>query len=85
MIMKIDIAGEDDRVYDQFQLETVLREHEQIERRQAAENERLDVDDQRTYCRLRGEHPILEPDLPLDEMTMRDYNLARDKETGGRR
>ncbi len=83
--MKVEISGDENRVYDQLQFETVKREREQVQRVQAAENERLDVGDFQDYKRLRSELVISEPDLPLDEMSMSDYNKARDKETGGRR
>ena len=69
-------------VYDQLQFDTVRREQEQVQRNQAAENARLDVADYQTYRRLRLEHPILEPELPLDEASYRDYCLRRDAGEG---
>jgi hypothetical protein len=75
--MRTEANGDVDRLYDQFQLETMRREREQAEARRAAEVERLDGTDYREFLRLRSEEQVTEPEIPLDEATYQDYKLRR--------
>ena len=68
----------------------IIREEEQKVFLQAAQNEFLEeAGDFQEYKKRRNwmQSPdaIGQPRIPLDEMSMVDYNKMRDKETGGRR
>ncbi|HXJ04085.1 MAG TPA: hypothetical protein VNH65_03250 [Candidatus Acidoferrum sp.] len=65
----------------------IIRAEEQEETRLEAELHFLDHTSYPEYRKRREEMRTqeVEPNLPLDEKTYRDYCIARDKETGGRR
>ncbi len=79
--MRIDIDGDVSRICDQMQYNEVLRTREQEERRQSEEVAVFDEDGltYREYCERRAaaEDMFIEPDIPVDEMTFRDFKLAR--------
>ena len=82
---KLVVEGDVNRVYDQLQYENALREREQRERRQAAEVELLDGTSYAQYkARRRAQtHLLVEPKLPEDEMSYRDYRVARTHDPRG--
>ena len=75
----IDVAGDVDRIYDRFQLENFLRELEQQETARQAQNQLLEVDDYREFRRRRADESslVVEPNIPLDEMTFQDFKRTR--------
>ena len=83
--MKLVSDGDVNRVFDQVQFENAKREREQRERRQAAEVELLDDTTYREYesRRRAQEHLLVEPALPEDEMSYRDYRVARTHDRRG--
>jgi hypothetical protein len=83
--LKLVIDGDVNRVFDQMQHENARRERAQRERRQAAEVELLGDTTYREYERRRRAQPhlLVEPKLPEDEMTYRDYCVARTHDRRG--
>jgi hypothetical protein len=79
------VDGDVHRIFDQLQYENAKRERGQRERRQAAEVELLsDVTYREYQLRRRAQqHLLVEPKLPEDEMTYRDYCVARTHDTRG--
>jgi len=82
---RIEIAGDVNRVFDQLQHANAKREKEQRELRQRAEVELLDDTTYREYeARRRAQsHLLVEPQLSEDEMTYRDYCVARTHDRRG--
>src|ERR1700734_2161871 len=75
---KLVVNGDVNRAFDQVQYENAVRERQQRQRRQAAEVELLEDTTYREYAtRRRAQARLLvEPKLPEDEMTYRDYRIA---------
>ncbi len=72
-------------VYEELQLNEVLRQREQEEIRQKTEIEVLEsAEDYREFCEMRSRMAdtdvLVEPDLPEDEMSFVDYKKARELE-----
>jgi|ERR1051326_766760 uncharacterized circularly permuted ATP-grasp superfamily protein len=81
--MSLIADGDANRVFDQLQQENARREREQNDKRQAAEIKLLDAEGL-TYREYRArraamDEMIFEPDLSLDDMTQRDFKVARRK------
>lgn len=83
--MKLVTEGDVNRIFDQLQYENAKKERDQRELRQAAEVELLDETTYREYeARRRAQaHLLVEPELPEDEMTYRDYRVARTHDRRG--
>jgi hypothetical protein len=82
---RIVMDGDVNRVFDQLQHANAKREKDQRELRQAAEVELLEGTTYREYeARRRAQaHLLVEPKLPEDEMTYRDYRVARTHDRRG--
>ena len=68
----------------------IIRDEEQKVFLQAQQNEFLEqagdfAEYKRRWNWLQTPDAIGQPRIPMDEMTMTDYNRMRDRETGGRR
>jgi hypothetical protein len=83
--MRIEVDGDANRVFDQLQHATAKHEKEQRDLRQAAEVELLDDTTYREFVERRRAQPhlLVEPTLPEDEMTYRDYRIARTHDRRG--
>jgi hypothetical protein len=82
--MTLVIDGDEDRVHDQVQAENARREREQLDLARVAKVRWLDQDgiDYQEYRRRRAATVIVEPGLPLDEMSYQDYKAAREMGAG---
>src|SRR5436309_3213989 len=80
MTQRLDVDGDVNRVFDQLQHENAVHEREQREQRQGMEVDLLDADISfREYRQRRVDMArlVVEPGLPLDEMSQADYKVAR--------
>jgi hypothetical protein len=84
--MKIITDGNPEGFYDQLQYETVLAERAQREAIREAQIEWLErAQTYSEFCEARDEmqkRTAEEPDKPLDEVSMHDFNLRRDAREG---
>lgn len=82
---KLTMDGDVNRVFDQLQHQNAVREKDQRQRRQAAEIELLDGTTYREYRarRYAQRRLVAQPKLPLDEMSYRDYRVARQYDLTG--
>ncbi len=83
---RIDPNEPEDQLYNRWNEYQDARQKEQQETARKAERDLLDsAPNHREYCRRREAQQFLliEPDLPLDEMTMSDYMKVRARQAAG--
>jgi hypothetical protein len=79
---KVSPNEREDQLYDRWREHQAAREKEQQEKAQKAANELLNsAPNMGEYCKRREaqEFLVVEPNIPLDEMTMSDYLKVRNR------